>query len=202
MPESTLSQSGTNNLASGLRLFFFFLVWWPCPYATLFVFIYLYALDTLTHHSFILRWGPSPSYHYLSRQKIRSAYGICDSKEIPLVAIARSLLSSVADPSRNPDPPYFHPGSEPSPSRIPAPHKRIKYFNPKKNKKWFLSSRKYDLSCSSRIRMLTFYLSRIQGSKRHRIPNPQHCFYVISVGRTDSLCKNQWREFWTNVLVS
>jgi hypothetical protein len=30
----------------------------------------------------------------------------------------------------------------------------------------------------SRIRMLTFYPSRIQGSKRHRIPDPdpQHCF--------------------------
>ncbi len=42
--------------------------------------------------------------------------------------------------------------------------KEFKYFKPKK---WFLSSRKYDLGC----------WSRIQGSKRHRIPDdpdPQH----------------------------
>ncbi len=34
------------------------------------------------------------------------------------------------------------------PSRIPDPHQRISVFNPKK---WFLSSRKYDPGCSSRI---------------------------------------------------
>ncbi len=37
-----------------------------------------------------------------------------------------------------PDPNFFHPGSA------------SKYFNPKK---WFLSSRKYDTACSSRIRI-------------------------------------------------
>jgi hypothetical protein len=36
-------------------------------------------------------------------------------------------------------------------------------------KKWFLSSRKYHPGRFSRIRMLTFYPSRIQGSKKHRI---------------------------------
>jgi hypothetical protein len=45
-----------------------------------------------------------------------------------------------------PDPTFFHPGSELSPSRIRI--KEFKYFNPKK---WFLSSRKYDPGCSSRI---------------------------------------------------
>ncbi len=37
--------------------------------------------------------------------------------------------------------------------------------------------RNYDPGCSSRIRILNFYPSRIQGSKRHRIPDPdsQHC---------------------------
>jgi hypothetical protein len=63
---------------------------------------------------------------------------------------------SVADPgclSRIPDPTFFHPGSW-----IPDPNclhpgsririKEFKYFNPKK---WFLSSRKYDPGCSSRI---------------------------------------------------
>ncbi len=44
-------------------------------------------------------------------------------------------------PSRIPDPTFFHPGSR---IRI----KEFKYFNPSK---WFLSSKKYDLGCSSRI---------------------------------------------------
>ncbi len=53
------------------------------------------------------------------------------------------------------------PGSDFFPSRIPDPNclppgsririKEFKYFNPKKTKKWFLSSRKYDRGCSSRI---------------------------------------------------
>jgi hypothetical protein len=69
-----------------------------------------------------------------------------------------SFSCSVADPgclSRIPDPTFFHPGS-----RILI--KEFKYFNPKKAKKWFLSSKKYDPDC----------LSRIQGSKRHPIPDP------------------------------
>jgi len=73
----------------------------------------------------------------------------------------RPRATSVAEPgclSRiriffipDPDPHFFHPGSC---SRI----KEFKYFNPKK---WFLTSRKYDPCCSSRIRILTFYTSRI-----------------------------------------
>jgi hypothetical protein len=48
------------------------------------------------------------------------------------------------------------PGSDFFPSRIPDPGSRIlikefKYFKPKKSKKWFLSSKKYDPGCSSRI---------------------------------------------------
>jgi hypothetical protein len=67
--------------------------------------------------------------------------------------------------TRIPGPNFLHPGSR---IRI----KKFKYFNPKK---WFLSSRKYDPGCSSRI--LNFLPIRIQGSKRHQIPdpNPQHC---------------------------
>ncbi len=37
-----------------------------------------------------------------------------------------------------------------------------------------LSSRKYAPGCSSWIRILFFNPSRIQGSKKHRIPDPQH----------------------------
>jgi hypothetical protein len=46
----------------------------------------------------------------------------------------------------NPGSDLFHPGSELFPSRILI--KDFKYLNPKK---WFLSSRKYDPGCSSRI---------------------------------------------------
>jgi hypothetical protein len=70
-----------------------------------------------------------------------------------------------------PDPTFFHPGFR---IRI----KEFKYFNPKKTKKWFRSSKKYDPGCSSRIRMLTFYQSRIsdpgsrgQKGARSRIRN-------------------------------
>ncbi len=56
---------------------------------------------------------------------------------------------------------------------IPDPG-RINYFNPKK---WFLSSRKYDPSCSSRI--LTFYPSRIQGSKVTGSRIRQHCLNLF-----------------------
>jgi len=84
-------------------------------------------------------------------------------------------------PSRIPDP-----GSELSPSRIPDAHQRIKYFNPKKSKKWFLSSKKYDPGCSSRIPDpdADFLPSRIsdpgsrgQKGTQSRIPDPdpQHC---------------------------
>jgi hypothetical protein len=60
--------------------------------------------------------------------------------------------------------------SEFFPPRIPDRIKEIKYFNPKK---LFLSSRKNDPDCSSRI--LIFYPSLTPGSQRNRIPDPQHC---------------------------
>jgi hypothetical protein len=65
-----------------------------------------------------------------------------------------------------PDPNFFHTGSA---------SKNLSILT----QKWFLSSRKYDPGCSSRIRMLTFYPSLIPGSKRHRIPDPQHCIKPV-----------------------
>ncbi len=62
---------------------------------------------------------------------------------------------------------FFHPGSEifhPG-SRIRI--KEFKYFNPKK---WFLSYRKYDLGCSSRIRI--FHPSRISDPGVKKAPDP------------------------------
>ena len=60
-----------------------------------------------------------------------------------------------------------YPGSDFFPSRIrtvsiPDPgsaSKNLSILTPKKTKKWFPSSRKYDPGCSSRIQMLTFYPS-------------------------------------------
>ncbi len=93
-----------------------------------------------------------------------------------------------------------YPGSHFFPSRIRtvsipdrgSASKNLSILTPKKTKKWFLSSRKYDKGCSSRIpdpdadflpiadpgsRGQKGTESRIQGSKRHRIPDPdpQHC---------------------------
>ncbi len=70
--------------------------------------------------------------------------------------------------------------------------KEFKYFN---QKKWFLSSQKNDLSFRSRIRILDLdpdFLpsqipildprSRIQGSKRHRIPDPRSRIRLCNIG--------------------
>ncbi len=76
------------------------------------------------------------------------------------------------------------------PSRIPDLHQRIPVFEPKK---LFLNSRKYHPGCSSRIRILIFYPSRIPGSKRHRIPDPdpQQSFF----GYPRFLHVNTWKIF-------
>jgi hypothetical protein len=83
------------------------------------------------------------------------------------------------------------PGSDFFPSRIPDPNclhtgsririKEFKYFNPK-NGFQALENMIRVVHPGSRIQMLTFYGnhpgSRIQWSKRHRIPDPdhQHCW--------------------------
>ncbi len=49
--------------------------------------------------------------------------------------------------------------------------------------KLFLNSWKYYPGCSSRIRILIVYPSRIPdpGVKRHRTPDPQHCRYLVFI---------------------
>ncbi len=47
--------------------------------------------------------------------------------------------------------------------------------------KLFLSSRKHDPGCSSRIRILIFYPSRIPGLKSHRISDPQNWLVLTSM---------------------
>ncbi len=89
-------------------------------------------------------------------------------------SLTRTLVLIIAwPPSQNQ---IFYPGTWSKRFRIPDPdpHQRIQVFL---TKKLFLSSRKYDPGFSSRIRILIFYPSRIQGSKSHRVPDPdpQHC---------------------------
>ncbi len=62
----------------------------------------------------------------------------------------------------------FYPWSRIRLYSIPDPN----FFHPGSTSKNLSSSRKYDLGCSSQVRILIFYQSRIPGSKRHRIPDP------------------------------
>jgi hypothetical protein len=97
------------------------------------------------------------------------------------------VTDSVADPgclSRIPDPTFSHPGSRIRTVSIPDPNclhpgsgiliKEFKYFNPKKAKKWFLSSKKYDPGCSFRISDpdADFLPSRIPDPGVKKAPNP------------------------------
>ncbi len=63
------------------------------------------------------------------------------------------------------------PRSEFFPSRIPDPHQRIKYFSPKNGFQTFGNMIRV-VYPGSGYRIRIFYPSRIQGSKRHRIPDP------------------------------
>ncbi len=87
----------------------------------------------------------------------------------------KSLSSSVADLgclSRIPDPTFFHPGSRIRIVSIPDPGSTSKNICISIPKKWFLSSRKYDPGCSSRIRIPTFYPSRIPDPGVKKAPDP------------------------------
>jgi hypothetical protein len=84
----------------------------------------------------------------------------------------RLFSSWIPDPTffiLDPGSDFFHPGSEFFPPRIPI--KEFKYFN---RKKLFISSRKYDPGCSSRIRIriLTCYTSRIPDPGVKKTPDP------------------------------
>ncbi len=88
--------------------------------------------------------------------------GSGNSSVADLGCLSRILIFSIPDPN------FFCLGSAP---------KNLSILT----QKLFLSSRKYDPGCSSRIRIIIFSPSRIPRSKRHRIPdpNPQHCGYFV-----------------------
>jgi hypothetical protein len=81
-----------------------------------------------------------------------------------ILKFGERLKTSVADPGR-----LF--GSRIRIFSIPDPGSASKNLSILTQKIVFLSSRKYDPGCSSRIRILIFYPSRIPGSKRRRIPD-------------------------------
>ena len=104
----------------------------------------------------------------------------------------RIPYTSVADPgclSRIPDPTFFHPGSRIRTVSIPDPgssSKNLSILTQKKAIKWFLSSKKYDPGCSSRIPDpdADFLPSLIPDPGVKKVPNPgsripdpdpQHC---------------------------
>ena len=110
-----------------------------------------------------------------------------------------SDLSSVADPGclsririfSIPDP-----GSRVK--KIPgsgSASKNLSILTQKMFLSWVVSSGKYDPGCSSRIRILNFYQSRIQGSKKS--PDRQHCVLYLPVNiklLTILVC---WLLFWS-----
>ncbi len=75
------------------------------------------------------------------------------------------------------------PGSDFFSSRIPDPN-CFKYFNPKKSKKWFLSSKKYDPGCSSRIPDpdADYLPSRIPDPGVKKAPNPGSRIRIRNTG--------------------
>jgi hypothetical protein len=123
---------------------------------------------------------------------ITSHFLICCEGKLPVWRIRDVYPGSDFFPSRIPDPNCLNPGS-----RILI--KEFKYSNPKKAKKWFLSSKKYP-GCSSRIRMLTFSHpgSRIQGSNgtQSRIPDPDPQHWKLhldphTVSRKEAQCGSE-----------
>jgi hypothetical protein len=86
-----------------------------------------------------------------------------------------------------PDPTFFHPGSRIRTVSIPDPgssSKNLSILTPKKAKKWFLSSKKYDPGCSSRIPDpdADFLPSRIPDPGVKKVPNPGSRIRIRNTG--------------------
>ncbi len=96
------------------------------------------------------------------------------------------------------------PGSEFSLSQIPDPGSkrsririciRIKEFNYCNPKEWFLSSRKYDLGCSSRFRIPDSDLVYLPIPD----PDPQHCTQLTAgSAKTTRICNTVFKYRWLN----
>jgi hypothetical protein len=163
-----------------------------------FTFVKLYKQYVRPHLEFASQaWSPWLTGDKEVLEKVqRKAVGIrlwTGRKELRGKKQGIGLGDSVADPgclSRIPDPIFsipdpncLHPGSQ-------ILIKELKYFNPKKPKKWGLRSKKYDLGCSSRIpdpdadfqvQPIPDPGSRGQKGTQSRIPDPdpQHCLETL-----------------------
>ncbi len=87
------------------------------------------------------------------------------------------------------------------PSLIPDPRSkrcriRIKEFKHFLPKKVFLSFRNSDPGCLFRTRILIFYPSRIQGSKKVLEPDPQHCLYNVQQVSDTSVARSCHANSW------
>jgi hypothetical protein len=107
------------------------------------------------------------------------------------------LEIGVADPgclSRILDPTFFHPGSRIRTVSILDSGSRIlikeflSILTPKKGKKWFLSSKKYDPGCSSRIPDpdADFLPSRIPDPGVKKAPNPGSRIRIRNTARNQT----------------
>jgi hypothetical protein len=88
---------------------------------------------------------------------------------------------------RIPDPTFFHPDSRVRTVSIPDPgssSKNLSILTPKKAKKWFLSSKKYDPGCSSRIPDpdADFLPSRIPDPGVKKAPSPGSRIRIRNTG--------------------
>jgi hypothetical protein len=82
-----------------------------------------------------------------------------------------------------PDPNFFHLGSRIRNFFYPKSRIRIKEFKLFNPTNLFLSSQKHDRGCSSRIRILIFYPSRIQGVKKAPYPGSATLFINVTLAR-------------------
>jgi hypothetical protein len=109
---------------------------------------------------------------------------------ISTVLMLSRIPGSVADPGCLSRIRFFpsripNPGSKLSPPWIPDPGsalKNLSILTPKILKKWFLSSKMYDPGCASRIRMLTFYPSRIPDPGVKKAPDPGSATLIPGYG--------------------
>jgi hypothetical protein len=124
-------------------------------------------------------WAPRAddricSYHFLP--SAITPTGRVRNPSIPVIA-GKSFLHCCGSGMFIPDPTFFHPGSRIRTVSIPDPgssSKNLSILTPKKAIKWFLSSKKYDPGCSSRIPdpAADFLPSRIPDPGVKKAPNP------------------------------
>jgi hypothetical protein len=133
----------------------------------------MYLSHKLSPSGMYLSHKLSPSGMYLSHKL--SPSGMYRVPVSQTVSIFFHILQCCGSGMFIPDPTFFHPSSRIRSVSIPDPgssSKNLSILTPKKPKKWFLSSKKFDPGCSSRIRILFYYPSRIPHPGVKKAPDP------------------------------